>query len=142
MVFSRRYLAPVMALMLGAGSLSAEPAQQRRAANGAPAYDTSREVTVSGTATGIEVMKTPDGTRIILMLTADGKTLGVILGPEDWMAKQQFRFAIGAAAEVVGLPGYRYNGNAAMLPRTVTIAGKTLTLRDASGKALWEERAR
>ena len=113
-------------------------AQERRE-GGPPPYDPSKEVTVSGTVTGTETIEVPDGTRVILMLTVNAAPLGVILGPEAWVLKQGVAFTKGATVQVVGLTGYRYNSSPAMQPRTVKVGAKTLTLRDATGKPLWEE---
>jgi hypothetical protein len=129
-----RTVAPLLALALMMTTLGA----QERRQGGPPPYDPSKEVTVSGTVTGTETIEVPDGARLILMLTVNGAPVGVILGPEAWVLKQGVAFTKGAAAEVIGLTGYRYNSNPAMMPRSVKVGAKTLTLRDATGKPLWE----
>lgn len=129
-----RTVAPMLALVLMTTTLGA----QERRQGGPPPYDPSKEVTVSGTVIGTETIDAPDGTRLILMLTVDGGPMGVIKGPADWVEKQGVAFTRGARAEVVGLTGYKYNGNPAMNPRSIKVGAKTLTLRDATGKPLWE----
>lgn len=131
-----RNVASVLALLLMVTSTLA--AQERRQGGPLP-YDASKEVTVSGTVTGTETIDAPDGTRLILMMTIDGASVGVILGPVDWMQKQGVAFTKGAKADVVGLTGFKYNGNPAMNPRSVKVGAKLLTLRDASGKPMWEQ---
>ena len=111
-------------------------AQERR--QGGPSYDPSKEVTVSGVVKGMESIQVPDGMRSVLVLTVNNESLGILLGPEAWVQKQGVTFAPGASVQVVGLTGYRYNGGAAMMPRTVKAGTKTLTLRDETGKPLWE----
>jgi len=130
-----RTVAPMLALALLATSVGAQDRRQ----GGPPPYDPSKEVTVLGTVIGTETIEVPDGTRLILMLTVNGAPLGVILGPEAWVLKQGVAFTKGAAAEVVGLTGYRYNSNPAMQSRSVKVGAKTLTVRDATGKPLWGE---
>ena len=113
-------------------------AQERRQGGPSP-YDPSKEVTVSGVVKGMEAIEVADGKRAILVLTVNNESLGIILGPEPWVQKQGVAFAAGASVQVVGLTGYRYNGGSAMMPRTVKVGSKTLTLRDTSGKPLWEQ---
>jgi hypothetical protein len=111
-------------------------AQERRQ-GGPPPYDPSKEVTVSGVVKGMESIQVPDGMRSILVLTVNNEPLGILLGPEAWVQKQGVTFAAGATVQVVGLTGYRYNGGSAMMPRTVKVGAKTLTLRDETGKPLF-----
>ena len=113
-------------------------AQERRS-GGPPPYDLSSEVTVTGVVKGMETIELPDGKRAILVLTVNNEPVGILLGPEPWVLKQGVTFAAGASVEVVGLTGYRYSGGPAMMPRTVKAGAKTLTLRDATGKPLWEQ---
>ena len=113
-------------------------AQERRQ-GGAPPYDPSKEVAVAGVVKGMESIEVPDGKRSILVLTVNSEPLGILLGPETWVQKQGATFAPGAKVQVVGLTGYRFNGGSAMMPRTVKVGSKTLTVRDATGKALGEQ---
>jgi hypothetical protein len=110
-------------------------AQERRS-GGPPPYDVASEVTVSGTVETFEAG--PGIKRVILTLTVDNAPLAVILGPDVWVEKQGFTFTKGATAQVVGLTGFRANSNPAMMPRLVKVGSKTLTLRDATGKPLWD----
>ncbi len=125
-------LALIMTTCLGA---------QERRQGGPPPYDVSSEVTVSGTVVGVETLEVGPGVkRVILTLTVDNAPLAVILGPDVWVEKQGVTFTKGATAQVVGLTGFRANSNPAMMPRTVKVASKTLTLRDATGKPLWDDK--
>jgi len=131
-----RTLLTLLTLTLAMGSLTT--AQERRQ-GGPPPYDPTKEVTVSGTVTGTETIDVgADGVRLILMLTVNDVATGVILGPDAWVKQQGVTFTKGAAAQVVGLTGYRYNGHPAMQARLVKVGPRTLTLRDASGKPLWD----
>ena len=130
-----RNAAPVLALVLFTSSVGA---QERRQGGPAP-YDPSKEVTVSGIVKGMESIEVPDGKRAILVLTVNDENVGILLGPEPWVQKQGVTFAPGAKVEVVGLTGYRFNGGSAVMPRTVKVGTKILTVRDATGKPLWEQ---
>jgi hypothetical protein len=114
-------------------------AAQERRQGGPPPYDPSKEVTVMGVVKGMESVDVPDGKRAILVLTVDNENLGVLLGPATWFEKQGMKFAPGAAVQVTGLTGYRYNGGSAIMPRLVKAGAKTLKLRDEAGKPLWEK---
>lgn len=131
-----RNAASVLALALMVTSTLA--AQERRQ-GGPPPYDPSREVTVSGTITNIETIEVGSDKRRILTMTVEGAPMGVILGPDEWVGKQPVVLTKGATIQVVGLTGYRANSIPAMMPRLVKIGTKTLTLRDATGKPMWEE---
>jgi hypothetical protein len=113
-------------------------AQERRQ-GGAPPYDPSKEVTVSGSVIDTETIEVGSDKRRILMVTIDGAPTGIILGPDAWVEKQGVVFAKGATVQVVGLTGYKYDGHPALMPRTVKGGNKTLTLRDETGKPLWEQ---
>jgi hypothetical protein len=114
-------------------------AQERRS-GGPPPYDVASEVTVTGTVMGVETVEVGPGVkRVILKITVDNAPLGVILGPDGWVEKQGVTFAKGVTAQVVGLTGFRYEGGSAMMPRMVKVGSKTLTLRDATGKPLWDQ---
>jgi hypothetical protein len=130
-----RYATMVAMLLFVTGSLAA---QERRQGGPAP-YDPSKEVTVSGVVKGMETIEVPDGKRSILVLTVNNENLGVLLGPETWVEKQGVKFAPGAKVEVTGLTGYRYNGGSAIMPRIVKGGSKALTVRDSTGKPMWEQ---
>lgn len=131
-----RNVAPALALAL---MLASTLTAQERRQGGPPPYDPSKEVTVSGVVTGTETIEVGSDKRRILMVTVEGTPMGVILGPDTWVEKQGIAFAKGNTVQVIGLTGYRYDGNPAMMPRMVKVGSKTLTLRDASGKPLWGE---
>ena len=113
--------------------------QEMRRQGGPPPYNPKAEVTVNGTVIGTETITPPDRPeQTILLLTVDNAKLAVVVGPTDWVTKQKFEFAKGAAAQVVGNKGFVYRGTEAVQPRTVKVGTRTLEVRDASGKPAWE----
>lgn len=112
-------------------------AQERR--GGGPPYVLADEVTVTGTVVGVETFTPPDGVpRAALNITAEGKPLAILLGPQEWFATQRFTFEKGASVQVTGLTGSRLNSMPAMLPRLVKVGTRTLTIRNAKGEPMWE----
>ena len=136
---SVRRCGTVFAVLLGmtVGMVTAQ--ERRQGAGGPPPYDPKAEVTISGTVEGTETIAPPDRPeQTILLLTVDSKPYAIFLGPTAWVSKQTVTFAKGAAVEVVGNTGFKYNGRPAMQPRTVKAGNRTLTLRAADGKPMWQ----
>lgn len=135
----RRMTWCVLAMWLvTAGSPGAQ--ERRQSGGGGGGYNLANEKTISAKVVGVQTEEPAPGETIaFLAVTVDGKPLRIFLAPPAWMEKQNFQFTPGAAAEITGVPGYRLNGDA-MMPRTITIGSKTLTLRDRAGKPLFGER--
>jgi hypothetical protein len=116
-------------------------AGQERRQGGPPPYDPAKEVTVSAKVLGTETIEVPDGPAMLLLtIDLNGVPTNVIVAPVAWMAKQGVAFKAGDSVTVVGLTGYKANGKPAVMPRSVKAGTKTLTLRDAEGKPVWESR--
>lgn len=114
-------------------------AQERRQ-GGPPPYNLANETTVRGVAIEVNEITPPSGApQAILMMTVDNAPMGVFLGPAEWFNKQNFRVGAGANVEVVGLTGARFNGNPAVMPRTVKVGTRVLEIRDAKGVPVWEK---
>jgi len=132
-----RVLSGLIALTLVSAPVSGQ--ERRAAAGGPPPYNIAREVTVTGTVIGTEVIEPGDRPPMtVLTLTVSKAEFGVFLGPADWVSKQNFAFTKGAAAQVTGMTGFKFKGLDAVTARTVKVGTKTLELRDATGKAKWE----
>jgi hypothetical protein len=99
-------------------------------------YQVSRERIVKGTV--VRTYQGPLNDLTILEIVADGKPLHLFLGPPAAVAKLKFSFPPGAAVEAIGMPGFKVNGGPALLTRQVKSAKQTVTLRDSTGKAVWE----
>jgi hypothetical protein len=131
--------AAVAGLAIGLMAYASPAAQERRSGGGGPPYDVAAETTIKATVSRLfEIPAGPDRRMTILTVTADGKTLHLILAPPDFMAKNTFAPKAGDTVEVTGVAGLRVNGEPAMLTRQVRSGGRTLTLRDATGRPAWE----
>lgn len=131
-----RNAAPTLTLAL---LVTASLAAQERRQGGPPPYDPANEVTVSGIVTSTETIEVGTDKRRILMMTVQGAPMGVILGPDAWVERQGVPFEKGVTVHVTGLTGYKVNGNPALMPRSVKAGSKILTLRDGTGKPLWDQ---
>lgn len=116
--------------------------QGRRSSNGGgmmPPYDVSQEMTVSGTLiksfTFGEEMSNP---LALIAMDVEGRTLHAFLGPAEFVAAQEFTFEEGVAVEIKAIGGFRFDGEAAVMARSVRIGDEVLQLRDEDGKARWE----
>lgn len=134
----RRMTWCVLAMLVAAGMARPMAQQERRQAGGGGGYNLANEHKVAAKVVGIQTAEPQPGETIAyLAVTIDGKPVHIFLAPAEWMEKQKFDFTPGATAEITGVSGYRLNGDAIM-PRKITIGGKTITFRDAEGKPLWE----
>jgi hypothetical protein len=98
-------------------------------------YDPARETTVKGTF--VRSYLGPLGDLAIVEITAGGKPLHLFLGPPNEIDKLKVAFTKGAAIEAVAMPGFKVNGEPALLARQITSGKQKVTLRDASGKPVW-----
>ena len=112
-------------------------AQERRQAGPTP-YNLANEKTMTAKVVGLDSTEPIPGREVtFLAVTVNGEPLSVFLPPPEWLKKQNFSFPAGATAEILGVTGYRLNGDAVM-PRKIKIGTRTLTLRDERGNPLWE----
>jgi hypothetical protein len=132
-----------IALATTLAALAPARAQERRAAPdrggdaGPRPYLVAEEQTVTGTF--VRSFEGPFGELTIFETTAQGKTLNLLLGPPAFVKQQKFEVAKGATLEVIGVPGYKANGNPALLVRQIRSGKQTLTLRTANGEPRWKE---
>jgi hypothetical protein len=128
----------VLALVSSAGT-QAQERRQGGGGSGLPPYNTATEVTLSGKVASNGSSPTMSGQEFAMVtVTVDAGPLHVLLAPMDFMKKQGFTMADGAAVQITGMPGLRFQGEPAMLARQVKTGSRTLTLRDASGRPAWE----
>lgn len=102
-------------------------------------YDVSSETTITGTVQDVLQPRRGRmmGTHLIVRTATE--TIEVHVGPSDFVTNQGFSFAKGDAVEILGSK-VTIDGKEALIAREVTKDGKTLTLRDKTGRPLWAGR--
>ncbi len=103
-----------------------------------PTYRTDTEVAVTGTVSNGFFHTGNRGTsrsRATLMLS-DGSTVDIHLGPTSFLREKQMELAIGDRVTVIG----SRTTAGMVIVRRVTRADKTLEMRNAAGRPLWEDR--
>ncbi len=97
-------------------------------------YDPKTETTVSGTIQ--EVQQHPGrrggGTGTDLVLKTEQGNVDIFVGPSSYVSKQGFTFAKSDSIEVTGSKIAK-----GIIAREIKKSGKTLTLREASGRPMW-----
>ena len=103
-------------------------------------YDPAQEVTVSGTVT--DILHPSMGRRMTgthLMMSVDGKSVEVHLGPTSFLDSKQFALAKGDTLILTGSKAAG-NGSEFIIAREITKGSQTLTLRDKNGIPSWSRR--
>lgn len=129
--------------LVAALTVPAAWAQQRRGpGKEMPMYDPATEATVKGTVERVEEHTGPMGwTGTHLVLKTEEEALEVHLGPSAFLAEKGFAFTQGDEIEVTG-SRMKYEGEEALLARTVKKGEKSLTLRNAQGIPQWSKGGR
>jgi hypothetical protein len=111
-----------------------------------PMYDTKTETTIKGTVETVEqgvpqgrmggrgTGRGMGGTHIVLK--TDKESIPVRLGPSAFLEEQKLEIAKGDELEVIG-SRVTIGSENVVLAREITRGGKTVKLRDASGRPLW-----
>ena len=121
-------LAPLLAL-----SLTAAPQPPSPPPGGGMAYDATRETTLQGSVTSVDIQTRGPGRMVTLILQVDSTSWRVLVGPEEILNRQNISYAAGDALTVLGAPATGPEGQIFMA-RRITKAGATLTLLDAHGR--------
>ena len=121
-------LAPLLALSLAAAQQPPSPPP-----GGGMAYDTTKETTIQGTVSSVDIQTRGPGRMVTLVLRVDSTSWRVLVGPEEILTRQNVSFAAGDALTVLGAPTTGPEGQMFMA-RQITKAGTTLTLLDANGR--------
>lgn len=128
-------LACALILLVGVqGILNAQqPAEE-------PAYRVQSEVTVTGTVAKVFTYTGQRGTprSRATITTADGAAVDVHLGPSSFVTEKQMELAVGDRVTVIGSRAM----TGMVIVRRLTRNGRTLELRNAAGRPLWEDRHR
>lgn len=123
-----------LALMLVAVSCSRRPST---AAGGSPDYDAAREVVLNGTVKRI-MEHLHEGPPVVhLIVAVNGRDVAVHVAPPWFLKQEGFELHTGDQVQIVGAlqkdePHYH--------ARSVTRGSRTLTLRNAQGFPLWDQR--
>jgi len=105
-----------------------------------PAYNAASEVTLQGVVEDVKNFYCPvsgdDGTHLTIA-TSQGR-VQVHVAPSRFLSGKQLQFFGGDEVEVVGTP-IVFQGNQALIARTIVRGNQTVALRTAQGKPLWVE---
>ncbi|MHB9023525.1 MAG: hypothetical protein ACYC7E_05040 [Armatimonadota bacterium] len=141
----KNILIAVFALaLLGAGvaiAFSADAGRQtcreRRGGQGMACADAKAPtVTVTGTVQAISIPETGQRGPAILTLTAGKKTHRVMVGPARLLSTLKLSVKSGDQLTITGW-SITCQETPVVIARELTLAGKTYTLRDASGNPAW-----
>ena len=113
-------------------------AQKRKGQmQGMPRYDTATEVTLRGTITKVEShMGRMGWNGTHLVVSFEGETLSVHVGPSTSVDQQGFSFAAGEQIEVTG-SRIKFEGTDVLVAREIKKGEKVLTLRNSRGIPVW-----
>jgi hypothetical protein len=107
---------------------------------GGPRYDTSTEVTLTGTVDSVDVVAQGSGRRALggthLTLKTTDATLNVHLGPTAFLEDKKLTVAKGDTLEIVG-SRIVLDEETIVLARQVKRGPDAWTLRDAAGRPMW-----
>jgi hypothetical protein len=101
-------------------------------------YNPNLEVVVPAVVVKVENFTPAEGMAegVRAQVQARGETFWVHLAPAAWLAAQKFELAAGAEVVVTGA-NVRIEGERVILASELERGGKTLRLRDGSGKPAW-----
>jgi len=101
-------------------------------------YDTTTVTTIKGTITSVDSQETPRGNMYMVRLTVHDKTgnSNVMVGPSSYLNEQGISFAKGESVQVTGSK-VQFNDNEFIIAAQIVAKGKTIKLRDDSGRPVW-----
>ena len=106
----------------------------------APGYNASNEVSVQGVVEDVQEFYCPisgdEGTH--LMLKTENGTFQVHVAPRRFLRGNNLSFSKGDQIQVVG-SRIIYQGQDALIARTVVRGNQTVAFREPNGKPLWVE---
>ncbi len=126
----------VSVMMLTAASAFGQGMGQRRMM-----YDQATVTTISGTIQSVDTLTGRRGNFQLIQLTVKDSsgTIKVNVGPAAFIDQQGISFKAGDAVEVTGSK-IQFNDNDVMLAAVIKDGGKTLKIRDDSGRPVWAGR--
>jgi hypothetical protein len=115
-------------------------AQERRSSGpgGPPPYNLEKEQTITGKIVESKTVGEEFGRpMVILTITVDNRPLHAFLAPPDFVKAQRVSLDAGQTVELKAVPGYRVNGEDAVMVREAKVGTATLTLREEDGTPRW-----
>lgn len=101
-------------------------------------YDASTVTTVIGTIASVDSQANPRGDFYMVRLTVrdTSGTTAVMVGPSSYLDSQNISFNKGDSIQVTGSK-VDFHGNQAIIAGKIVSGGKTIKLRDDSGRPVW-----
>lgn len=122
---------------LAAGPVQSGPMDHTQPAQSMRMYDAANEVKIAATIDSITEVSEGMMAGIHLTIRTGDETRDALLGPEKFLADKGFTFVRGETVEITGST-MTMGGMTTLIVREVEKNGKTLTLRDKDGTAVWE----
>ena len=119
---------------------SAAAGQERRSSGpgGPPPYNLEKEQTITGKIVETRTVGEEFGRpMVILTIAVENRTLHAFLAPPDFVKQQRVALEKGQTVELKAVPGYRVEGEDAVMVREAKVGTATLTLREKDGKPRW-----
>lgn len=123
----------LFSLLIMTNTLFAQGMGQRR-----QFYDTTTVTTIKGTISNVDSQATPRGDSYMVRLTVQDTsgTTAVMVGPSSYLDSQNISFNKGDAIQVTGSK-VNFRGNDILIAAQIVSGGKTIKLRDDSGRPVW-----
>jgi len=97
-------------------------------------YDSSKEVTLQGTVTSVQVATRGPGAFVTLAFLVNGTTYQVMAGPQSLYLAQQMVITKGDTLTLVGVVQTGGPGGSMFMARTLTKGDTVVTLLDSDGQ--------
>lgn len=125
--------AVLFSMLIVTNTLFAQGMGQRR-----QFYDASTVTTVIGTIASVDSQANPRGDFYMVRLTVrdTSGTTAVMVGPSSYLDGQNISFNKGDSIQVTGSK-VDFHGNQAIIAGKIVSGGKTIKLRDDSGRPVW-----
>jgi len=127
----KRFLIILVSVLVGWALFAQEPGPGRGQPP-RPRYDASKEVSLQGTVSAVNVSTQGPGPFVSLSFLSDSKTYEVMVGPQAVLTSQQITFTQGDALTIVGVASTGPRGTLFMA-RTITKDGTLVTLLNQDG---------
>ena len=128
----------ILSLLVFAGTVFAQGMGQRR-----QFYDPSTVKTIIGTIASVDSQTTPRGDIYMERLSVQDSSGidSVMVGPTNYLDSQNISFSKGDSIQVTGSK-VTFRDNQFLIAGQIIVKGKTITLRDDSGRPVWMKEMR